>query len=100
MTDSIHVTMKTYLCGLTAVLVAGTVSFVSAGDVTGKVTLKGTPKPEVPIDLGAACGKINPGKATTRHFVVGKDGGLANVFVYIKDAKKAPPTAESPTLDQ
>jgi plastocyanin len=100
MNDSIHSTMKTYLSGLAIALVAGSIQFASAGDVTGKVTLKGTPKPELPIDLNPACGKINSAKPTTRHFMVGKDGGLANVFVYIKDAKKAPATAPSPTLDQ
>lgn len=92
--------MKTYLSGLTLAVLAGTISIASAGEVTGKVMLKGTPKPEVAIDLGAACGKLSTGKASTRHFVVGKDGGLANVFVYIKDAKKAPATAAAPTLDQ
>ena len=75
--------MKTYLYGLTAALV-GSFQIGSAADISGKVTLKGTPKPEVPIDLGPTCSKINPGKPTTRHYVVGKDGGLANVFVYVK----------------
>jgi hypothetical protein len=93
--------MKTYFTGLTMAVLAGSLQMVSAGDIGGKITLKGTPKPEVPIDLGPSCGKINPNKLTTRHFVVGKDGGLANVFVYVKkDGLKAPPTGESPLLDQ
>jgi plastocyanin len=38
---------------------------------------------------------------TTRHYVVGADKGLANVFVYIKQgAQKTPATGEGPTLDQ
>ena len=81
--------MKTSLLLLAGAALVGTVQIASAGDVSGKVTLKGTPKSEVSIDLGPACGKINPAKPTTRHYVVGSDGGLANVFVYIKDAKKA-----------
>jgi len=85
---------------LTAAVLAASLQFVAAGDITGKITLKGTPKPEVDIPLTPSCGKINPNKVTTRHFVVGKDGGLANVFVYLKDAKAAPATGESPTLDQ
>jgi len=71
-----------------------------SADITGKVTLKGTAKPEIDLPLGDICGKLNPNKATTRHYVVGKDNGLANVFVYLKDAKAAPATGESPLLDQ
>jgi hypothetical protein len=33
----------------------------------------------------ATCGKVHPGPMTTRHYVVGPDGELANVFVYIKE---------------
>ena len=71
-----------------------------SADITGKVSLKGTPKPEITLPLGDICGKLNPNKVTTRHYVVGADGGLANVFVYLKDAKAAPATGESPLLDQ
>lgn len=59
----------------------------TSGDGTsllGIVTLTGTPKPEIPIDLGPTCGSINPEKVTTRHFVVSPEGGLANVLVYLK----------------
>ena len=55
----------------------------SAGDVTGKVTLKGTPPPEKTIAFDDTCSKLHPTVTTTRHYVVGKDNGLANVFVYI-----------------
>jgi hypothetical protein len=92
--------MKYCLPYLTVAVLAGSLQLVAAGEITGKITLKGTPKPEVDIPLTPSCGKINPNKVTTRHYVVGKDGGLANVFVYLKDAKAAPATAESPTLDQ
>lgn len=92
--------MKFFLPLLTIATLAGSAQLVSAGDISGKITLKGTPKSEIVIDLGPACGKINPTKQTTRHYVVGKDGGLANVFVYIKDAKKADPKGEGGTLDQ
>jgi len=94
--------MKFPLCFdvLAVVLAAGSAQIVSAGDVSGKVTFKGTPKPEIVIPLTPTCGKINPGAPTTRHFVVSKDGGLANVFVYIKDAKKTDPKGEATMLDQ
>src|SRR6185436_20045118 len=91
--------MKTYLSIASIAALAGSLSVVSAGDITGKVTLKGTPKPEVAIDLGPQCGKFAK-PATTRHYVVGKDGGLANVFVYLKDVQPAPVTADPPVLDQ
>lgn len=86
-----------------AVLVVGLVgaSAVFGADLTGKVKLNGTPKPEVTIDLGPSCSKLSPGPATTRHYVVGADKGLANVFVYVKEGAKATPaTEEGPLLDQ
>src|SRR5574342_15273 len=92
--------MKIFLPLFTIATRAGSAQLVSAGDVSGKVTLKGTPQAEINIDLGPACGKINPKKVTTRHYAVGADGGLANVFVYLKDAKKAEPKGEATTLDQ
>ena len=92
--------MKSFISLLAIAAMAGSAQFASAGEISGKVTLKGTPKPEIPIDLGPACGKLNPSKPTTRHYVVGKDGGLANVFVYLKDAKKAEPKGEAQELDQ
>jgi plastocyanin len=93
--------MKTYLYYAITAALLGSLQIASAAEVSGKITLKGTPKPEVPIDLGPTCGKINPSKPTTRHYVVGKDGGLANVFVYVKkEGLKAPPSGVSPVLDQ
>ncbi len=85
---------------LAVAALAGSAQIVSAGDISGKVTFKGTPKPEITIPLTPACGKLSPGAPTTRHFVVGKDGGLANVLVYIKDAKKTEPKGEAMMLDQ
>jgi len=75
-------------------------------DVTGKVTLKGTPPPEkeiTPLKADPNCGKLVSGTPMTRHYVVGADAGLGNVFVYVKnppaDAKgKAP--AVTPVMDQ
>ncbi|HKX62958.1 MAG TPA: hypothetical protein VJS65_13960, partial [Verrucomicrobiae bacterium] len=93
--------MKTSLTGVAAVLLAGSLQIGYAADVTGKITLKGTPKPEVDIDLGPSCGPVSTKKYTTRHYVVGKDGGLANVFVYLKkDGLKAAPQGPATMLDQ
>jgi len=35
--------------------------------------------------MDAMCGRLHPQPVTTRHFVVGTNGGLANVFVYLQD---------------
>ena len=93
--------MKSLISLLTIAAFSTSAPFAFGGDISGKVTLKGTPKQaELPIDLGPECGKLNTSKPTTRHYVVGKDGGLANVFVYVKDAKKADPKVPATTLDQ
>jgi hypothetical protein len=66
----------------------------------GVVTLTGKPKPEIPIDMGPACGALNPRKVTTRHFVVSPSGGLADVLVYLKNVAPAPALSGPPLLDQ
>lgn len=74
-----------------------------SADITGKVTLEGEPKAEIPIRLDVLCGKLHDESISTRHYVVGKDRGLANVLVYIKsglEGKKYEPPAEKPLLDQ
>lgn len=70
--------------------------------LAGMVTLKGTPKPEVPIDLGATCGALQARPITTRHYVVGPQGQLANVVVYIKSGlqRKFGPVQPGPLIDQ
>ncbi len=88
---------------LLAVLAVITVLPPAIGaELTGKVTLRGTPPPEIPIPLDEKCSKVQPEKITTRHYVVSPDGGLANVFVWIKKGvtgKYDPPTKPA-ELDQ
>jgi plastocyanin len=74
--------------GLVAVLAIGLWSG-SAANIVGKVTLKGKPKPEIPLPLDPSCGKLHPAgsKPTTRFYVVGKDSGLADVFVSLQGLK-------------
>jgi hypothetical protein len=92
--------MKMTLTVLTVAALAGSVA--SAAEISGKVKLNGTPPPEKPITLDVACGKLQPKPITTRHYVVGADKGLANVFVYVKEGAKAgtPPTEKAEGLDQ
>lgn len=92
---------------LIAAAIAASAVTVLAGDVTGKVTLKGTPPPEKPIAPLMAdpnCGKLLGGKEVkTRHFLVGADNGLANVFVYVKAGlagKKFDAPATKTVVDQ
>lgn len=96
--------MKIKAIILTSISVAGTMGLLSAAELTGKVTLKGTPPPEKQIDLPSTdCGKVHTGPApTTRHYVVGKDSGLANVFVYVKEGAKGkyPVPTTAPMIDQ
>jgi hypothetical protein len=73
--------------------------FVFAGDITGKITLKGTPAPEKDLPLDVACGKIHPTKKT-KFYVVGPKGELADTFVYVKEglAGKDFPVPQKPAL--
>jgi hypothetical protein len=70
--------------------------------LAGMVTLKGTPKPEIPIELGPTCGALQPKPVTTRHYVVGPKGELANVVVYIKSGlqRQFGPVQPGPLIDQ
>jgi plastocyanin len=89
---------------LVAALVAGLQS-VSAGDITGKVTLKGTPPPEkliTPLMDDANCGKLHTEPVKTRFYVVGPGGGLADTVVMLKGitGKSTGATAAPLEVDQ
>jgi len=93
--------MKSNVTYLTVATLLGALQMASAAELSGKVKLNGTPKAEMPIPLDATCGKLQPGPVTTRHYVVGADKGLGNVFVYVKSTDlKAPPAGEAQMLDQ
>ena len=77
----------------------------AGGTVSGKVTYEGTPAKMKPIDMSkepvcAADHKANP--VTTENVVVGADGGLKNVVVYLSEGWSGTETAVSsaPTWDQ
>src|SRR6185436_3374545 len=96
-------TMKSSSVLFATALVASLGS-ASAADITGKVTFKGTPPAESAIQVtdpnSGKSGKTPP--TQTRFYVVGKDNGLAEVFVYLKEgvtAKSAPSTTPL-VLDQ
>src|SRR5881392_1152196 len=71
----------------------------SGGSVTGTIKLDGTPPHQKPIDMSkepscAAIHKDHP--VTTENVVVGADGGLANVVVYISEGWSGGETASNP----
>lgn len=81
----------------------GSWQIAAAADVTGKVTLKGTPPPEKNIVFDDTCSALHPKVTTTRHYVVGKDNGLANVFVYVSkglEGKKFTPPSTVVEINQ
>jgi hypothetical protein len=79
--------MMTTLKMAAGLLVLAGVTSVHAADISGKITLKGTPPAEKVIDVDPACGKLWPNeKPKTRFYVVGADNGLADTLVYLKQA--------------
>src|SRR5581483_2284856 len=75
--------MKKSSLFLSAASVFSSLLVATAGDITGKVTFSGTPLPEKKIEFTDECTKLNPAVTTTRYYMIGKDNGLGNVFVYI-----------------
>jgi len=93
--------MKNCVQLVTLAAMTGLIATLSAAEITGKIKLEGKPPAELKIDPSTLCGP-NPKPLATRHYVVSPDGGLANVFVYIKNPpqKKYDPPATVAVLDQ
>jgi plastocyanin len=89
-----------------ALVVVGVAVSAVAGDLTGKVTLKGTPPAEkeiTPLKEDATCGKLVTSTPKTQHYVVGANGELANTIIIVKgvpDAKSTGASAAPAVLDQ
>jgi plastocyanin len=81
-----------------------TLSSTYAGDISGTVTLKGTPPAEkdiVPLKDDPNCGKLHSTMPKTRFYVTGAGGGLADVVVMLKGAAgKGSPSTTPALLDQ
>ena len=80
-------------------------AFAQGGSITGKAVFQGTAPGEkaIKMDADAYCAKAHAAApATTRHYIVGAGGGLANVFVYVKEGLTSKPAApkEAKVLDQ
>lgn len=96
--------MKTSHLLLTLTAAVASLQMATAGDVVGKITLKGTPKPESPLPLDPGCGALHKGQTpTTTFYVVGPNKELADVFIYVTkglEGKKFDAPATSAVLDQ
>jgi hypothetical protein len=76
---------------------------VSSAGISGKIIFKGIPPPEKDLPLTPDCGKLHTTIPKTRLYVVGENGALADVFVYIKEGlsgKTFAPPSEPVLLDQ
>ncbi len=84
---------------LLAVALLATNSF--AGNLTGKVTFKGTAPKAKALKMNADpfCAKENS-KAVDETITVNTNGTLKNVFVYVKDAKGGTPVTTPVEFDQ
>jgi hypothetical protein len=76
-----------------------------AGDITGTVTLKGTPPKErdiTPLKDDPTCGKLHAEMPTTHFYVVGPQGGLADVVISVQGISGKSTGASAPpvVLDQ
>ena len=84
---------------------AAVAQIATAGNITGKVTLSGTPPPEkeiAPLKDDATCGKLTTGTPMTKFFVVGANKELADVVVVVKglEGKSTGASAAPAVVDQ
>jgi len=103
--------VKVTLTRLVLLLGAGLVAaswLGKAAELRGKAVLRGPRPLEIVVSFTGfpEVAKAYPhlvGKLTTRHYVVGQDGGLANVFVYVKEGlqgRSFSVLTNTPLLDQ
>jgi plastocyanin len=93
----------TTLIIITGLAAAG--QLASAADITGTVTLKGTPPEEkkiTPVMDDANCSKLHTTVPTTHFYVVGANGALADVVVSLQGISGKSTGASAPpvVLDQ
>jgi hypothetical protein len=78
------------------------VQFLSAADVTGKITLKGQPPAPQQVPLDKICGDLlKAPNIASAAYVVGPANELADVVVYVKEAPAGAPAKTDPfVVDQ
>jgi len=95
--------MKRIFLSLTAVVFSS--SALLAADITGTITLKGTPPAEVALsgmEDNPDCIAMHEKTPTTHHYVVGSKGEFGNVVVYLQgmDGKSTGASAAPVVMDQ
>jgi plastocyanin len=95
---------KTTALVIAAGLLAG-LSIAQAADITGIITLKGTPPKEKdinPLKEDATCGKFHTDMPTTHFYVVGPKAELADVVISLQgiSGQSKGPEAPAAVLDQ
>ena len=95
---------KSTVLAITAGLWVG-LQVAPAADITGTITLKGTPPKEkdiTPLMEDATCGKLHADMPTTHFYVVGPKGELADVVVSLQGISGKSTGASAPpvVLDQ
>ncbi len=98
-----YVAARTVLLMVAGLLVAG--RSAPAADITGVITLNGTPPKEIPITPlmeNPDCAKMHTSMPTTHFYVVGPNHELADVVVYLKGISGKSTGASQPpvVLDQ
>lgn len=84
---------------------AGLLAFLprtEAADITGTITLKGTPPKEKdiePLKADATCGPLQSGMPTTHFYVVGDNSALADVVVSLQGVSGKSSGASAPALE-
>jgi plastocyanin len=84
-------------------VVSNPVDPATAGGLTGRISFEGTPPKPTPIKMGSDPYCEKQGAAVTESVVVAANGGLRNVFVYVKDGLgnlRFPVPATAVVLDQ
>jgi plastocyanin len=79
-----------------------TLQVASAGDITGTITLKGTPPKErdiTPLKDDANCGKFHSTMPTTHFYVVGPNQELADVVVSVQGVSGKSTGASAPAIE-
>jgi plastocyanin len=97
--------MKMNLTLATIAGFAAAAQIATAGNITGKVTLSGTPPPEkeiTPLKDDATCGKLVSGTPMTKFYVVGPGKELADVVIVVKglEGKSTGASAAPAVVDQ
>jgi plastocyanin len=97
--------MKMNLTLAAVASLAAALQVANAGNITGKVTLSGTPPPEkeiTPLKEDATCGKLITGTPMTKFYVAGPGKELADVVVVVKglEGKSTGASVAPAVLDQ